>query len=70
MTAQFDTQLVYMQPHMHLRGKDFEVRLISTSGESKTIFKAKWDFNWQLDLISPNRCRFRRNPDSRHRALR
>jgi hypothetical protein len=55
MTAMADTQLVYMQPHMHLRGKDFEVRLISPEGESKTIFKAKWDFNWQLgfDLAAP-----------------
>jgi hypothetical protein len=55
MTAQADTQLVYLQPHMHLRGKDYEVRLISPSGESKTIFKAKWDFNWQLgfDLAQP-----------------
>jgi mono/diheme cytochrome c family protein len=55
MTAQADTQLVYMQPHMHLRGKDYEVRLITPSGESKTIFKAKWDFNWQLgfDLAEP-----------------
>jgi hypothetical protein len=55
MTAQADTQLVYLQPHMHLRGKDYEVRLISPSGESRTIFKAKWDFNWQLgfDLAEP-----------------
>ena len=55
MTALADTQLVYMQPHMHLRGKDFEVRLISPAGDSKTIFKAKWDFNWQLgfDLAAP-----------------
>jgi hypothetical protein len=55
MTALTDTQLVYLQPHMHLRGKDYEVRLIYPSGESRTIFKAKWDFNWQLgyDLSSP-----------------
>ena len=40
---------------MHLRGKDYEVRLISPSGKSETIFKAKWDFNWQLgfDLAAP-----------------
>src|SRR5688572_1887475 len=44
MTAQTDTKLVYLQPHMHLRGTDYEVRLISPAGESKTIFKAKWDF--------------------------
>lgn len=55
MTAQADTKLVYLQPHMHLRGTDYEVRLISPAGESKTIFKAKWDFNWQLgfDLKEP-----------------
>jgi len=55
MTATADTKLVYLQPHMHLRGKDYEVRLIDPSGESKTIFKAKWDFNWQLgfDLAEP-----------------
>jgi len=55
MTATADTQLVYMQPHMHLRGKDYEVRLIYPSGGSETIFKSKWDFNWQLgvDLETP-----------------
>jgi hypothetical protein len=50
-----DTQLVYIQPHMHLRGKDYELRLIFPSGESKTIFKSRWDFNWQqgVDLVEP-----------------
>ena len=55
MTAQADTQLVYLQPHMHLRGKDYEVRLAYPNGKTETIFKAKWDFNWQLgyDLVKP-----------------
>ena len=55
MTATADTQLVYLQPHMHLRGSDYEVRLIFPSGKAETIFKAKWDFNWQLgfDLEKP-----------------
>jgi hypothetical protein len=55
MTATADPQLLYMQPHMHLRGKDYEVRLIYPSGTTETIFKAKWDFNWQLgfDLERP-----------------
>jgi hypothetical protein len=55
MTATADTQLVYLQPHMHLRGSDYEVRLIYPSGKWETIFKAKWDFNWQLgfDLEKP-----------------
>jgi hypothetical protein len=55
MTAAVDTQLVYMQPHMHLRGKDYEVRLIYPNGKMETVFKAKWDFNWQIgfDLVKP-----------------
>jgi mono/diheme cytochrome c family protein len=55
MTALADTQLVYLQPHMHLRGKDYEVRLIYPGGETETVFKAKWDFNWQLgyDFAEP-----------------
>jgi len=42
------TTLVYAQPHMHLRGKDYELRVIYPTGESETLFKAKFDFNWQL----------------------
>jgi mono/diheme cytochrome c family protein len=55
MTAQADTKLVYLQPHMHLRGKDYEVRLMFPDGKTETIFKAKWDFNWQVgyDLAKP-----------------
>jgi hypothetical protein len=50
-----DTRLVYIQPHMHVRGKDYELRAIFPSGEVKTIFKGKFDFNWQLgyDLEKP-----------------
>jgi hypothetical protein len=71
MTATADTQLVYLQPHMHLRGRDYEVRLISPAGESRTILRAKWDFNWQLGYgpegadSDPQRYAHRR-----HRALR
>jgi hypothetical protein len=42
-----DAKLVYIQPHMHLRGKDYELRLAYPSGETETVFKGKWDFNWQ-----------------------
>jgi hypothetical protein len=42
-----NVRLVYVQPHMHLRGKDFELRLTYPSGETETVFKGKWDFNWQ-----------------------
>ena len=43
-----DAKLVYIQPHMHLRGKDYELRLIYPTGESETIFKGKWNFDWQV----------------------
>jgi mono/diheme cytochrome c family protein len=42
-----DVKLVYMQPHMHLRGKDMEVRAIYPTGEMQTLLKVKFDFNWQ-----------------------
>ena len=55
MTTTVDMKLVYMQPHMHLRGKDYEFRLVYPSGKTETVFKAKWDFNWQMgyDLDEP-----------------
>ena len=55
MTTNVDMQLVYMQPHMHLRGKDYEMRAVFPNGKMETLFKAKWDFNWQMgyDLEKP-----------------
>jgi hypothetical protein len=56
VTVQTDNvQLVYVQPHMHLRGKDYELRLVYPTGEVQTVFKGKWDFNWQqgFDLAKP-----------------
>jgi len=41
-------QLAYVQPHMHLRGKDFEVRAVYPTGEGETLFSGKFDFEWQL----------------------
>ena len=36
-------------PHMHLRGKDFEYRLVYPTGETETALKVpRFDFNWQL----------------------
>lgn len=54
-TAQSDFRLAYIQPHMHLRGKDYELRLVYPTGESDTVFKGKFDFEWQLgyDLAKP-----------------
>jgi len=41
-------RLTYAQPHMHLRGKDFELRVIYPGGEQKTVLKGKFDFEWQM----------------------
>lgn len=43
-----DAKLVYIQPHMHLRGKDYELRLIYPTGETQTVFKGLWNFDWQI----------------------
>jgi hypothetical protein len=48
VTVGEEAKIVYAQPHMHLRGKDFELRVIYPTGESESLLKAKWDFNWQL----------------------
>src|SRR5262249_15314446 len=42
-------QLVYSQPHMHLRGKDMDIQLEYPTGESqKLVSVPKFDFNWQM----------------------
>jgi hypothetical protein len=43
-----DAQLVYAQPHMHLRGKDFELRVVTPDKSSTTVLKGNWDFEWQI----------------------
>jgi hypothetical protein len=55
ITVQRDTRLVWMQPHMHLRGKDYEVQAVYPSGETEVLLKAKFDFDWQFgyELAKP-----------------
>jgi hypothetical protein len=43
-----DAELAWVQPHMHLRAKDYELRAYYPSGESQLLMKGKFDFNWQL----------------------
>ena len=50
-----DVKLLSLLPHMHLRGKDFEYRLIFPTGETQTLLRVpRYDFGWQLsyDLAS------------------
>jgi hypothetical protein len=51
VTATTDLKLVYAQPHMHLRGKDYELRAVFPSGKAETLFRSQWDFNWQLGYV-------------------
>jgi mono/diheme cytochrome c family protein len=40
---------VYMQPHMHLRGKDMTIRSIYPTGEEQTLLAVPhYDFHWQI----------------------
>jgi hypothetical protein len=44
-----EAKLVSLLPHMHLRGKDFEYRLVFPTGETQTILRVpRYDFGWQL----------------------
>jgi len=48
LTTTAPMELVYLQPHMHLRGKDMEFQLHYPSGESETVLRGEWNFDWQL----------------------
>ena len=44
-----DSQLVWLMPHMHLRGKDFRYKAVYPTGESQILLNVpKYDFNWQI----------------------
>ena len=47
-TIRADAMLAWVQPHMHLRAKDYELRAYYPSGESQLLLKGKFDFNWQV----------------------
>lgn len=45
-----DSHIWGFMPHMHLRGKDFEYKLVYPDGTSKILLKVpKYEFNWQLN---------------------
>ena len=41
-------RLIYAQPHMHLRGKDFELQVLAPGKEKQTVLKGRFDFEWQM----------------------
>jgi hypothetical protein len=45
-----DSHIWGFMPHMHLRGKDFEYKLVYPDGTSKILLSVpRYDFNWQLN---------------------
>jgi hypothetical protein len=49
-------QLVWLMPHMHVRGKDFIYKAVYPTGETETLLNVPhFDFNWQLgyDVAKP-----------------
>src|SRR5262249_27649183 len=51
-----DADLVWMFPHMHVRGKEMTYTLQYPDGKKETILSVpRYDFNWQLgyDLAKP-----------------
>jgi hypothetical protein len=48
-----DVHLVWMMPHMHLRGKDMTYHLEYPTGEKETVLSVPhYDFNWQLGYFT------------------
>ena len=49
VTFNVPAQLVWLMPHMHLRGKDFLFQAVYPTGETETLLSVpKYSFNWQL----------------------
>ena len=47
-----DTHITSFMPHMHLRGKDFEIKAHFPDGTSKILLSVpRYDFNWQTYYV-------------------
>jgi hypothetical protein len=55
-----DAQLVWLMPHMHLRGKDMSFSLTTPDGRTETLLNAKFNFDWQLGYEMQKPVRVRR----------
>jgi mono/diheme cytochrome c family protein len=51
-TFKEDVHLSSLMPHMHLRGKDFEIKAVYPDGRSQVLLNVpKYDFNWQTYYV-------------------
>jgi hypothetical protein len=47
-----DSHILSFMPHMHLRGKDFQYRLVLPDGSTKILLNVpRYDFSWQTTYI-------------------
>ena len=47
-----DSVLLALSPHMHLRGKSFEYKLVRPDGTTQVLLSVpKYDFNWQTNYV-------------------
>jgi mono/diheme cytochrome c family protein len=49
-----DVGLMSLMPHMHTRGKDFQILAHLPDGESRELLFSHYDFNWQESYILPD----------------
>jgi hypothetical protein len=48
-TLTTDVKLIALHPHMHLRGKASELRMVTPEGETRTLLRvSRYDPAWQL----------------------
>jgi hypothetical protein len=48
ITLNAPAKLIDFNPHMHVRGKDFQYKIVYPDGREEIALKVKYDFNWQL----------------------
>lgn len=61
ITFPWDCELIALNPHMHLRGKSMQFRIITPDGQEQTLLNVpKYDFNWQLDYRLQERLKIQK----------
>jgi hypothetical protein len=48
ITLHAPVKLIDFNPHMHVRGKDYQYTIVYPDGRQELALKVKYDFNWQL----------------------
>ncbi len=70
VTFNQDVELVYMMPHMHVRGKDMTYTLMYPDGRKEIVLSVPhYDFNWQLGYNTSDQSS-QGHQTARGRALR